>query len=422
MKDAVVHAVGISHKTAPVEARERLALSNAELPALLNLVKDRYGAGYALSTCNRTELYISDTSGRGSASSLAAALAEFKGVDPVELQDSIYSLSHDEAVRHLFRVACGIDSMVVGEAQILGQVRTAMSAAHNADSIDSVLSKLLHMAIRVGRRARHETAISRYSTSISTLAVRLARGILGELDQHTVLVVSAGEAGKLAARTLVDSGVARLLVVNRDPERAVEIATLLGGTAVPFMKLAEALSEADIVISSSGATHYLITRELAAEALAMRDGKPMMFVDIAVPRDIDPEIRNLANAHLFDIDDLQSLAEDNIREREKEVERVDAMVEEEVERFSQWWRSLDVVPTISALRQRADEIRSSELTRTLSRMPNLSEDDRERLDASTRAMMKKLLHEPIARLRDPERGREETAAVRHLFGLDRDEA
>ena len=421
MKQGMVRAVGVSHKTAPVEARERLAISGAELPAFLGLLKERYGTGYALSTCNRTEIYVSDSSGRASEASLATVLGEFKSVNVADLEQSLYSLESEEAVRHLFRVASGVDSMVVGEAQILGQVRSAMSAAHNANSIDSILSKLLHMAIRVGRRARHETAISRYSTSISTLAVRLARRLLGELDQHTVLVVSAGEAGKLAARTLVDSGVARLLVVNRDSERALELATQLGGVAVPFEKLAEALSEADIVISSSGATHYLVTRDLASEALALRDGKPMMFVDIAVPRDIDPEIRNLANAHLFDIDDLQSLAEDNIREREREVERVEEMVDEEVERFAQWWRSLDVVPTISALRQRADEIRRAELSRTLTRMPGLSEEERERVDALTRAMMKKLLHEPIARLRDPERGREETAAVRHLFGLDRDE-
>jgi glutamyl-tRNA reductase len=421
MKAAMVRAIGISHKTAPVEARERLALSGAELPALLGELKERYGTGYALSTCNRTEIYVSDAMGRVSDGSLASLLADFKGVGARELEGSLYTLEDSEAVRHLFRVACGVDSMVIGEAQILGQVRTAMSAAHNADSIDAVLSKLLHMAIRVGRRARHETAIARYSTSISTLAVRLARRLLGELNEHTVLVVSAGEAGKLAARTLVDSGVARLLVVNRDAERAAELAGLLGGVAVPFAKLAEALSQADIVISSSGATRYLVTRDLAAEALALRDGKPMMFIDIAVPRDVDPEIRNLANAHLFDIDDLQSLAEDNIREREKEVERVQAMVDEEVERFAHWWRSLDVVPTISALRQRADEIRRAELSRTLTRMPDLSDDDRERLDALTRAMMKKLLHEPIARLRDPERGRQETAAVRHLFGLDGDE-
>ncbi|MEX2237179.1 MAG: glutamyl-tRNA reductase [Dehalococcoidia bacterium] len=421
MQGGIVQAIGISHRTAPVEAREQLAVGAHELPGLLTALRESYGTGYVLSTCNRTEIYVSDASDRVTTGGLVALLSGVKGVAGGDFADLIYTLEGQNAVRHLFRVACGIDSMVVGEAQILGQVRTAMSAAHNADSIDPTLSKLLHTAIRLGRRARHETSISRYSASVSTLAVRLARKHLGGLEGQRVLVLSAGEAGKLAARTLVDSGVAGLTVVNRSSERAAEVAQLLGGVAVPFSDLVRALSEADIVISSSGSATYLVNKGMAAEALAARDGKPMLFIDIAVPRDIDPRIKALPHVHLFDIDDLQALARDNIREREKEVVKVEAMVEDEVARFASWWNSLDVVPTIAALRQRADQIRRQELARTISRLPSLSDDDRGKLDALTAAMMKKLLHEPIARLRDPERGRQQTAAVRYLFGLDGDE-
>ncbi|MPZ23757.1 MAG: glutamyl-tRNA reductase, partial [Dehalococcoidia bacterium] len=227
---------------------------------------------------------------------------------------------------------------------------------------------------------------------------------------------------KLAASTLADAGVGRLLVTNRDAERAAEIAGILAAAAVPFERLTEGLAEADIVISSSSAAHCLVTHEMVKNALALRDGKPMLLIDIAVPRDIEPEVRDLPNAHLYDIDDLQSLAQDNLREREKEVGAVEQLVDYEVERFLSWWRSQDVVPTISALRQRAEGIRQAELARTVARMPALSEADRDRLDALTSALMKKLLHEPITRLRDPERGREQSASVRYLFGLDGDDA
>ena len=413
-----VRAIGISHNTSPVEAREQLAVSAGELPAFLGELRSSYGSGYVLSTCNRTEVYVSNPSAL--VTSLADTLIAFKEADPSAFDGALYDLAGEDAVRHLFRVASGIDSMVVGEAEILGQVRAAMSAAHAADSIDPVLSRLLHMAVRVGRRARHETSIARYGASVSTLAVKLARRLLGKLRGTTVLVVSAGEAGKLAAKALANAGVSHLLVTNRNAERAGGVARLLGGQAVDFARMPEALASADIVISSSGAEHYLVTRKMAANAIASRDGKPVLFIDIAVPRDIDPAIKGLPNAHLYDIDDLQELARDNIREREKEVAAVEAIVDEEVERFGEWWSSLDVVPTIAALRERGEEIRRSELERTLARMPALAEGDRERLDALTRAIMKKVLHAPISHLRDAE-GRGDTAAVRRLFDLDRGE-
>jgi glutamyl-tRNA reductase len=312
--------------------------------------------------------------------------------------------------------------MVVGEAQILGQVRSAMSAAHGADSIDSLLSKLLHNAIRLGRRARHETAIARYGASVSTLAVKLGRRLLGSLKDRTVLVVSAGEAGKLAARALSDAGVKRLLITNRDPARGEQVAALLGASVISSADMVAALSQADIVVSSSGAADFLVRKQDAAEALALRDGKPILFIDIAVPRDIDPSIRELPNAHLYDIDDLDGLVLDNVREREREVRSVEAMVEAELDRFGRWRDSLEVVPTISALRQRADDIRTKELQKTLARMPDLDDDKKKRLEAMTGAIVKKLLHEPIRRLRDIEGGREHTAAVRHLFGLDEEVA
>jgi glutamyl-tRNA reductase len=410
-------AAGISHRTAPVETRELFSVSSDEQLLLLKRLRGRFGSGFVLSTCNRTELYVSDPSGGATGNALLKLLFDLKG-QATASEDAFYELSDEEAARHLFRVACGVDSMVVGEAQILGQVRSAMSAAHSADSIDSLLSKLLHNAIRLGRRARHETAIARYGASVSTLAIKLGRRLLGSLKNHTVLVVSAGEAGKLAAKALSDAGVRRLLITNRDPVRAEEIATLLGGTVLPFDNMVTALAQADIVVSSSGASEFLVKKKVAAEALALRDGKPILFIDIAVPRDIDPAIRDLPNAHLYDIDDLDALVQGNVRQREREVQAVEAMVEAELDRFGRWRDSLDVVPTISALRRRADDIRTKELQKTLAKMPALDDDERKRLEAMTGAIVKKLLHEPIRRLRDIEGGREHTAALRHLFGLD----
>ena len=394
----VVTCVGLNHRTAPVEEREKVAFSAEDLPDALNRLHAELGNAVVISTCNRTELYATTAGGAHEADRLLDALAACKGA---QLHPRLtYFLSHDEAVRHMFRVACGIDSMVLGESQILGQVRDAMSAATQAGSLNGVLSRLLHSALRVGKRARSQTNIGRYAVSVSSAAVALARQTVGTLEGKTVLVISAGSTGELAANSLAESGVERILVTNRTPQRAAALARKIGGETVPFSRLPRALAVSDIVISGTGAGEFVLRPETVASAAADRNGNDLLLLDVAVPRDIDPAVRELSGVRLFDIDDIEAVSRANLRGRRREVLRVEAHVEDEVEGFMNWWRSLDVVPVIAALRERAEEIRDRELERTFRRLPGLDHEQRERIEAMTRAIVKKMLDRPIARLKD----------------------
>ncbi len=394
----VVTCVGLNHRTAPVEEREKVAFSAEDLPDALNRLHAELGNAVVISTCNRTELYATTAGGAHEADRLLDALAACKGA---QLHPRLtYFLSHDEAVRHMFRVACGIDSMVLGESQILGQVRDAMSAATQAGSLNGVLSRLLHSALRVGKRARSQTNIGRYAVSVSSAAVALARQTVGTLEGKTVLVISAGSTGELAASSLAESGAERILVTNCTPQRAAALARKIGGKTVPFSRLPRALAESDIVISGTGAGEFILRPETVASAAANRNGNDLLLLDVAVPRDIDPAVRELSGVRLFDIDDIEAVSRANLRGRRREVLRVEAHVEDEVEGFMNWWRSLNVVPVIAALRERAEEIRGRELERTLRRLPGLDDEQRERIEAMTRAIVKKMLDSPIARLKD----------------------
>jgi glutamyl-tRNA reductase len=404
--------VGINHTTAPVAVRERFTFSPEELAVAL----PRFGgAAILLSTCNRTEVYLASHHPIA-AGSVIALLRELK--DAPDVPDEVfYHLAEQDAVRHLFRVAAGVESMVLGEAEILGQVRGAFSAATAAGTHNAVLSQLFHEAIRVGRRARSETGIGRNAVSVSSTAVALARKVLGDLSQRTVLVVSAGETGKLTARNLARNGASRLLVTNRRPERARMLATELDGEPIAFERLSVAMADADIVISSSAATEFLIGREEVTQAVANRNGRPLLMIDIAVPRDIDPVVREFPQVHLYDIDDLQAVVEENINLRRQELEKVEQLVDEGVEHFSTWLRERGVVPTVAALRERADSLRSAELTRTLKRAPELSAEQRSAVEAMSNALVKKLLHDPIARLKGAD-GERYVGTLRELFALD----
>jgi glutamyl-tRNA reductase len=404
--------VGINHTTAPVALRERFIFTPEELPSVLTRFA---GAAVLLSTCNRTEVYLASHHPIA-ASSVIALLRELKDVPDVA-DDVFYHYSGQDAVRHLFRVAAGVESMVLGEAEILGQVRGAFAAATAAGTHNAVLSQLFHEAIRVGRRARTDTAIGHHAVSVSSTAVALAKQVIGDLDSRTVLVVSAGETGKLTARNLARNGASRLLVANRRPERAKALAAELDGVPVPFEKLPSAMADADIVISSSAATEFLIGRDEVTQAVAGRNGRPLLLIDIAVPRDIDPAVREFPQVHLYDIDDLQAVVEENRNSRRKEVAKVHAIVDEGVDRFSAWLRERGVVPTVAALRERADALREAELARTLKRAPELTAQQRAAVDAMANALVKKLLHEPIARLKGAD-GERYVGTLRELFALD----
>jgi glutamyl-tRNA reductase len=314
-------------------------------------------------------------------------------------------------------VAAGIESLVLGESEILGQVREAFSAATAAGSGNAVLARLFHTAMRVGRRARSETDIGAHGGSISALAIALSRRLVGDLRRKTVLVVGAGEAGSKAAGALVQNGVGRLLVTTRRSGLAEEIARELNGVAIPISEMKAALAEADVLITATAATETIVSADDVALAMASRPQRPLLIVDIAVPRDVDAAARGVANVHLFDIDDLESAAEANMDARLREVGAVEAIVEDEVRRFESWLSGQNVEPTIAVLRQRAEAVRQAELERTLSRLGHLSVADRQRIGAMSEALVNRLLHEPMTRLR--QHGAERHAkALRELYGLD----
>jgi glutamyl-tRNA reductase len=414
-----VSLVGISHKTAPVAVREHFAFAIEELPPLLARLGERYAGAAVLSTCNRTEVYITDPRPVDDPRPIVALLSEIKGEIPME-GAPFAALSGDDASRHLFRVAAGIESMVVGESEILGQVRAAFTAATRANTHNPALSRLFHTAIRVGRKVRERTAIGRRPVSISSMAVELARQGPGDLAEKTVLVIGAGEAGQLTASNLIGAGAANIIVTSRTPERTADIAAALNARPVSFELRDRAMIDSDIVISSTAAHDHVVTLSMAADVMTKRPDRPLLLIDIAVPRDIDPAIRTLPSVRLYDIDELQAVAERNLELRRGELAAAEAIVEDDVAKFSDWLRSLAVVPTVAAIQERADALRLAELERTLSRM-DLSPEDRARIEAMTAALVKKLLHDPIARLKDPSDGERYAPAARALFGLDDDE-
>ena len=411
-----ISLVGISHKDAPVAVREHFAFASDELPALLGRLGESHAGAAVLSTCNRTEVYVANPAGVTDPRAIVALLSEAKGEPPME-GAPFFALSGSEAARHLFRVAAGIESMVIGESEILGQVRGAFTAATAAGTHTPALSRLFHTAIRVGRRARSQTSIGRYTVSVSSTAVALAKQTLGELSNKTVLVIGAGEAGKLTAGTIAGSGIGRMLVTSRSAERTADLAASLGGEAVEFTRRGEAMAEADIVITSTSAQEFVVDRAMVADAMAARASRPLLVIDIAVPRDVEPAAGEVPGAHLYDIDQLQSVAEKNLHLRKQEIAAAERIVEDEVAKFGEWLRSLEVVPTIAALRERAELLRASEVDRTLAKM-QLSDADRRRVEAMTSALVKKLLHDPVRALKAPGEGERHVAAARALFGLD----
>lgn len=406
--------VGLSHHTAPIEVRERLAIAGDDLPGVLAELGRRFGAGTIVSTCNRLEVYLPGTHERGE---VLEFLTETAGADRA-LANQHFTAAHDiDAVRHLYTVAAGLDSMVLGEHEVLGQVRAAFSAATAAGTDDAMLSRLFHSAIRVGRRARSETAIGRHAVSVSSIAVQQARALCPEIAQATVLVIGAGEAGRLAASALIEHGVGAVLVVNRTAERAEALAAELGGRALGLDRLEEALRAADLVFAAADTPDPLVTVPLTRAALADRPGRPLLIIDIGMPRDCDPAIAELPDVAYYDLDDLSAIAAEHFAARASEVDAVRAIVDAEADRFQTWWEQLQVAPTIIALTARAERVRQAELAKTLRRL-DIGEEERAHLDALTKAIVKQLLHDPITSLRELGDREIYIDTARRLFRLD----
>ncbi len=408
--------VGLNHKTAPLEVRESVSFLQEQLPEALKMLRHRVGEGVILSTCNRTEIYTVAGEHEGGAGKVLDFIADFHNLSAHSVAAHLYEHAGEAAVRHLFRVAAGLDSMIIGESQILGQVRDALSAASESASVNVSTVGLFHAAVRAGRRVREDTEVGRNPLSISFAAVRLAQRILGGLGGRRVLLVGVGEAGQLVARALRTVGVADLVIANRTLSRAEALADYLSGRVIPFSELRSALNEVDIVISATDAPEYVITRDMVSQACLKRDGDGLFLFDLAMPRDIDPDVGNIGAVSLYNMDDLSAIAEENLEERKKAAEDAEVVVDGEVRRFMDWWRSLDVMPVIRSLRQQAEDIREGELEKALSLMKDISHEDSKVVEALTRSIVNKLLHAPTESLRQGA-DKAQLAAARDLFRL-----
>ncbi|MET0648064.1 MAG: glutamyl-tRNA reductase [Pyrinomonadaceae bacterium] len=416
--------VGLNHKTAPVEVRERLAFSDEACAASLRALVDGevVREGLIVSTCNRVEILAAAArpKGENAVELLSDFLSSARSV-PVKLfSGHLYTHADEAAVRHVFRVASSLDSMVVGEPQVLGQVRHAYSLAVEAGTAGRVLHKLVHHALRVAKRVRTETGIAASAVSISFTAVELGRKIFGSLKGATVLLVGAGEMAELAAQHLAAAGAARVLVANRTYETAQKLAVKFGGEAVEFGALEANLAHADIVICSTGAREYIITTEMAERARAARRNRPAFFIDISVPRNVDPAVAKLANLFVFDVDDLEAVVASNIREREREAERAELIVESEVMQFQQALRALDIGPTVGALKEKLRRIAHEEFERQRNRLGDLTPEQEQAIEAMLMSTVNKISHPVIHRMRRSyDAGEEnEVQTWRDIFGLE----
>jgi glutamyl-tRNA reductase len=412
--------IGVSHRTAPVAMRERLAVVPDAVGEALGEIAALPGVREAamLNTCNRVELYVAADDGDKAAAALGEHLARRAGVASLELASHLYERRESDAVLHLFRVASSLDSLVVGEPQILGQTKQAHEAAVQRGTAGSVLSTCFNYAFRVARRVRRDTAIARNPVSVSSVAVDFARQVFGDLTNHRVLVVGAGKMSDLAARTLRTHG-ATLTVTNRTRARAEELAGRFGAAVHDWEDLAGALAGADIVIASTGAQRPVLTRDLLARAQKARRGRLLCLLDIAVPRDVEPEAGKLDGIYLADIDDLQKLAADHRAERDGEARQAEAIVEQELARFLKAWRARQLAPTVTALRAHVLGMAEAEASRLLAANPGLGEREKRVLRDAVEGFAKKLLHQPQMALRgDDTEGMSLVAAVQRLFALE----
>jgi len=401
--------VGTSHHLAPVELRERVALSRAQAAEL----SVRLGEAVCLSTCNRTELYVA---AEDAAAAEQAAVEALVTLEP-EVEPALYRLQDEAAALHLFRVAAGLDSLVPGEGEILGQVR----AAYEAGSPGPLLDRLFRQALHAGKKVRTQTAIAESPASVSSAAAALAEQIFGDLAGRSILLIGAGKISDLAARNLMSRGARIAFIANRSGDRAAGLAARVGAEPVPLEQIEQRLASTDVVVSSTSAPGFVLTREMVQRA---RRGRPLLLIDLAVPRDLDPAIHELDDCYLYDIDDLQAVVAETLAGRRREAQRAETIVAAEADVFRAWQASLDVVPAIASLRARAEEIREAELRRAEARLGPLSEPQRRAGEAMTSRIVDKLLHLPTVRMKQAAAAADGVIyaeTVRHLFGLDGDE-
>ena len=419
-------AIGVSYKTAPVEVRERVALPEARAA---EFVRDLRGAtdiheAVALSTCNRTELYVVVGDPVEAESTALAMLSSQAGIRPTALTPAIYSHRNCDAARHLYRVTAGLDSMIVGEAEIQGQVKRAYDAALAKETVGPLTNRLFTAALATGKRVRRETAIGERGLSLPAVAVALAREQLGALDRREVVIVGTGDTGELTARALSDSGARTLFVATRRRDRALALARRYGGSTLSFDELPQALGRVDIVVAATASPHLLLEARELAGVMTQRGARPMLLIDLAVPRDIDSSCAEIPGVSLYDIDDLQAVIARNRKVRQAEARKAEGIVEEEIQQFAAWLGSLEVLPTVAALRAHATNIAEQVVRDNAGKWDSASARDLERIDALARAIVNRLLHDPTARMKElrDDRVHARMALVRDLFGLAEEDA
>jgi glutamyl-tRNA reductase len=418
-------AIGVSHKTAPVEIRERVALSDAQAAEFLRDLRGtaEIQEAVAISTCNRTELYLVVSDPVEAESTALAMLSSRAGIRPTALASAIYSHRNCDAARHLYRVAAGLESMIVGENEIQGQVKRAYEMALRKDTTGPLTSKLFKAALETGKRVRTETAIGERQLTLPAVAVALARELLGDLGGTEVVILGTGETSELTARALADLGVRTVFVANRRRDRAIALARRYGGVSVNFEELPATLEQADIVLAATASPHLLLEASELSEVMEARHHRPVLLIDLAVPRDIDSTAGDIKGVSLYDIDDLQEVIVRNRKVRQTEARKAEGIIEEEIQQFAAWLGSLEVLPTLAALRARADEIATQVVRENAGKWESASIRDLERVQALAQAVVNRLLHDPTVRMKDlrDDRVHLRMAIVRELFGLEVEE-
>ncbi len=417
--------IGMNHETAPVELRECLAKDPAHADRALAMMRELacVKEGMFLSTCNRVEALFTTEQTDEAKGSVIAVLSKLGGMPSESLCSNLFTYEDRDAVRHIFRVASSLDSMVIGEPQILGQIKEAYTSATKENTTGVILNRLLHRAFHTAKRVRTETGISDAAVSVSYAAVELAKKIFYDFKGKKVLLIGAGEMAELAARHLLSQGVSAITVANRTFRKAVEVAQVFKGVPVSFEEIGAQLLEADIVISSTAAPGYVITHDQVKGSMKKRRNRPLFFIDIAVPRDVEPEVNDLENVYAYDIDDLKGIIQVNRGQREEEAIKAERIVEEEVIKFEQWLKTLEVVPTIVSLKEKAETIRQAELKKSLSSLGELSPSQMKSLEALTLSITEKILNDPILFLKkkaDRPLGKSYLDTARRLFRLDRE--
>ncbi len=412
--------VGLSHKSAPLEVRESVSFRSSQILEALPVLRDELQEAVILSTCNRSEIYTVTDSAGDDIARIHEFIADYHDLPADSISPHLYSRAGADAVQHLFSVSSGLDSLIVGESQILGQVRGALSAATEAKAANVASVRLFHAALRVGRRVRQETNIGRNPLSISYAGVRLAQRVLGDLSDKRALLIGAGEAGSLVARALRTVGIGDLMIANRTESKAAELAGYLSSRAVSFENLEEALQSTDIVIAATDSPSYIITGAMAEAIRRTPNEAPLFAFDLAIPRDIDPEVSDEYGVRLFNIDDLSAIAEENMAQRRRSATDAELIIDDEVAKFMKWWDSLDVLPTVKAIRQSAEDIRRRELARAFDMLEDLSAENRQVVETLTRSIVNKILHDPTTSLKNGAT-KSQIRAAREMFSISEDD-